>query len=138
MSTTISAGTYNPMLPLIARIFMGSLFLVAGIRKLMGIAGTVGYLTKLGFPAADMLVYLAIAIEIIGSILLIIGWRTRLVAWLMIAFVLVATFAAHRFWEFEAAQMANQMNHFLKNFAVIGGLLMVIAFGPGRASVDRA
>jgi putative oxidoreductase len=45
---------------------------------------------------------------------------------------------AHRFWEFDAAQQVNQMNHFLKNIAVIGGLLFVSVFGPGRMSVDKS
>ena len=81
--------------------------------------------------------YLAIAIEIGGALLLIIGWRTRWAAWLLALFVLVAAFAAHRFWEYDQAQMNNQLNHFLKNLAIIGGLLMVATFGPGRASVDK-
>jgi putative oxidoreductase len=45
---------------------------------------------------------------------------------------------AHRFWEFDAAQLNNQMNHFLKNVAIIGGLFYVATFGPGRMSLDRA
>ena len=130
-------STPNQLLPLIARILMGAIFLVSGIRKVMGYAATVGYLTKLGFPAPEFFAVLAIIIEIGGSILLIIGWRTRWVAWLLAVFVLVAAFAAHRFWEFDAAQATNQMNHFLKNLAIIGGLLMVACFGPGRASVDK-
>lgn len=129
--------TPNHILPLIARILMGAIFLVSGVRKAMGYAATVGYFTKLGFPAPELFTIIAIIIEIGGSILLIIGWRTRWVAWLFALFVLIAAFAAHRFWEFDAAQMTNQMNHFLKNLAIIGGLLMVACFGPGRASVDR-
>jgi putative oxidoreductase len=130
-------STPNQLLPLIARVLMGAIFLVSGIRKVMAYAATVGYLTKLGFPAPEFFAVLAIIIEIGGSILLIIGWRTRWVAWLLAVFVLVAAFAAHRFWEFDAAQATNQMNHFLKNLAIIGGLLMVACFGPGRASVDK-
>ena len=127
----------NQFLPLVARILMSAIFLVAGIRKAIGYAATVGYFTKLGFPAPEFFTVLAIVIEIGGSVLLIIGWRTRWVAWLLAIFVLVAAFAAHRFWEFDAAQATNQMNHFMKNLAIIGGLLMVACFGPGRASVDK-
>ena len=45
---------------------------------------------------------------------------------------------AHRFWEFDAAQYGNQMNHFLKNVAILGGLMFVAAFGPGSASVEKS
>ena len=137
MNTTVSTS-YHPMLPLLGRVLIAPLFLVAGIRKAMAVAGTAGYLAKLGVPAADMVVYAVIAAEILGGLLLLIGWRTRLVAWILIVFVAVATGLAHRFWEFDAAQQANQQTQFLKNLAIIGGLLFLAAFGPGRASVDKA
>jgi putative oxidoreductase len=121
---------------LVSRLLIASLFLVAGVRKLMGVAGAAGYFTKLGFPAADVLVWVAIAIELGGGALLVLGWQTRRVAWLLIAFTAIATFMAHRFWQFDAAQYANQLNHFLKNAAIVGGLLYVVVFGAGSASLD--
>ena len=121
---------------LVGRILLAAVFLIAGIRKLMAVAGSTGYLTKLGFPMPEVMIWVAIAIEIGGALLLILGWQTRRVAWLMILFVAIATAMAHRFWEFDAAQYANQMNHFLKNLAIIGGMLYLAAFGPGAASVD--
>jgi len=134
---TIVTPAYNPMLPLAGRLLMSAVFLVAGIRKVLGFAGTVAYFTKLGFPAPEVMAVLAIIIELTGSVLLIVGWKTRYVAWLLVLFVLIATFMAHRFWEFDAAQYANQMNHFLKNLAIIGGLMFVAAFGPGSASIEK-
>jgi len=125
-------------LPLVGRILIAALFLVAGIGKAMGYAGTVGYMAKLGFPAPEVMTIIAIVFEIGGGVLLILGWKTRWVAWGLIVFVVVATFAAHRFWEFDAAQMMNQRTQFLKNFAIVGALLMLAAFGPGRASADKA
>jgi putative oxidoreductase len=121
---------------LVGRTLLALIFLVAGIRKLMALAGTVGYFTKLGMPMPEVMAWLAIIIEIGGAVLLIVGWQTRRVAWVMIIFVLIATFMAHRFWQFDAAQYANQMNHFLKNVAIIGGMLYIIVFGPGTLSVD--
>ena len=122
---------------LLARILLAAVFLVAGIRKVMAVAASTGYLTKLGFPMPEVLIWVAVVIEIGGALLLILGWQTRRVAWLLILFVAIATAMAHRFWEFDAAQYANQMNHFLKNLAIIGGLLFVAVFGPGAASVDK-
>jgi putative oxidoreductase len=128
----------HPMVLLAGRILIAAIFLNAGMRKLLGFAGTVGYFAKLGFPAPEAFAVLAVIIEIGGSVLLIIGWKTRWVAWLLALFVLIAAFAAHRFWEFDAAQYANQMNHFMKNLAIIGGLFFVASFGPGKLSVDKS
>lgn len=135
---TMLSGSYNPMLPLLGRLFIAALFLVAGIRKILIWEAQVGYFTRLGFPAPELFTVLAVVIEIGGALLLIAGWRTRWVAWLLILFLVIATGMAHRFWEFDAAQQANQMNHFLKNLALIGGLLFVVAFGPGRMAVDKS
>jgi putative oxidoreductase len=128
----------NPMLPLLGRVLIGALFVTAGARKLMGVAGAAAYFAKLGFPAPEVMAYLAILIEIGGGLLLIIGWRTRWVAWLLVVFVVIATGMAHRFWEFtDPGQYNAQLNNFLKNIAVIGGLLMYATYGAGSASVDK-
>jgi putative oxidoreductase len=137
-NTTTSPTAYNPYVPLVARLLMAAIFLVFGVRKVLAFAGTVGYFTKLGFPAPEVTVVIAIIIEIGGGILLAIGWKTRWVAWLLALFTLVAMFMAHRYWEFDGAQYANQMTHFFKNLCIIGGLMMVATFGPGPLSVDKS
>jgi putative oxidoreductase len=125
---------------LIGRILLGAIFLVAGLRKLMGVAASAGYFAKLGFPMPEVMVWAAIVIEIGGALLLILGWHARRAAWLLILFVAIATAMAHRFWEFDvtrdAAVYNNQLNHFLKNAAIIGGLLYVAMLGAGGASID--
>jgi putative oxidoreductase len=147
MSANINAATtpygagsvagYHPRLLLLGRVFIAALFLVSGTRKLLAYAATVGYFAKLGFPAPEAFTVIAIIIEIGGGLMLVAGWRTRWAAWALIVLVAVATAMSHRFWQFDAAQQINQMNHFLKNIAVIGGLLFVASFGPGRLSIDR-
>ena len=121
---------------LVGRILLSLVFLNAGYRKLMAVAGSAGYFGKLGLPMPEVLVWVAIAIELGGAILLIVGWKTRWAAWLLALFTLIATFAAHRFWEVDAAQYANQMNHFLKNIAIVGGFIILATTGPGALSVD--
>src|SRR2546425_10201251 len=128
-----------PANPITFRILIGLIFLVAGVRKVMGFAGTIAYFAKLGFPAPEVMAVIALIIEIGGSILLIGGWRTRWAAWLLALFVVIAAFAAHRFWELpHPGRFNNQMNHFLKNLSIVGGLLYVATFGPGSASVDKS
>ena len=108
---------------LVSRLLLAAVFLVAGIRKILFYSGTVGYFTKLGFPAPEVMAVLAILVEVGGGALLVL-------------FVAIATAMAHRFWEFDAAQYANQMNHFLKNAAIIGGLLYAAVMGAGALSLD--
>jgi len=138
MSANVNGVNNQPTLLLLARIFIAALFLVAGTRKLLGYAATVGYFAKLGFPAPDVVAVLAIVIELGAGLMLATGWRTRWAAWLLVVFVAVATAMAHRFWEVEPAQFGNQLNHFLKNIAVIGGLFFVATFGPGRMALDKS
>jgi putative oxidoreductase len=121
---------------LVGRILLSLVFLIAGYRKLMAVAASAGYFGKLGFPMPEVLVWIAIAVELGGAILLIVGWKTRWAAWLLALFTLIATFAAHRFWEVDAAQYANQMNHFLKNIAIVGGFIILATTGLGALSVD--
>lgn len=116
---------------LIGRLLIAALFLVAGIGKLTAMAGTTAYFNKLGLPAPQVMVWLTIMVEIGGALLLILGWQTRRVAWVLAAFTVVATFLGHPIWNDP-----SQLNHFLKNLAVIGGLLFVAAIGPGSLSVD--
>jgi putative oxidoreductase len=128
--------TAQSQMLLIGRVLLGLLFLVAGIRIILSYSGNIGYFTKLGFPAPELMTVLAILIEIGGGALLILGWQTRRVSWLLMLFVIIATAMAHRFWEFDAAQYGNQLNHFLKNVAIIGGLLYVVVLGAGKLSLD--
>ena len=131
-------ANYQPTFLLVARILLSAVFLIAGARKAMAYAATVAYFTKLGFPMPEAMAVIAPIIEIGGALMLITGWKTRYAAWMLALFVLIATFAAHRFWQFDAAQYANQMNHFLKNFAIIGGMMFIVACGPGSLSIDKS
>jgi len=136
MNTNTTASNASAI-QLIGRILMGVLFLVAGLMKVFNIAGTTAYMTRLGFPIPEAMAYLSTLIELAGGALLIIGWQTRKVAWFLVLYLLVATGAAHRFWEYDQAQRVNQLNHFLKNLALMGGMLFIAAFGAGRNSVDK-
>ncbi len=136
MNASFRAARAPSAIPLIARILLAVLFLVSGIRALGAVAGTSGYIARLGVPMPEVATWMVIAVEIVGAILLIVGWQTRLAAWGLAAFVIVATYLAHQFWAVDPSQYVNQLNHFLKNLAVIGGLLLVAAYGPGRLALD--
>lgn len=117
--------------PALGRLLMAALFLFSGIGKLMDPAGTIGYIASVGAPFPNLAFALAAAIEVGGGLLLVIGYRARLVAAVMAAFTLATALLFHtRFGD------TNQLIHFLKNVAIAGGLLQVVGFGAGAWSVD--
>ena len=113
----------------VGRLLLSALFIVSGIWKITHFATTAAYFNRIGMPIGEAAAVLAIIIELGGGILLAIGWRTKWVAWFLAAFVLVATGLAHRFWEVDPARFSGEMNNFLKNLAIIGGLLILAARG---------
>ena len=126
-----SAYSYQT-LPLIGRILMAAIFLVSGFSKLTAPGATIGYIGSLGLPV-PLLGYLgSMALELIGSVLLIVGYRTRLVAVLLAAYSIITALIFHR-----ALGDQNQMFHFLKNVAMAGGLIQVVAYGAGAFSLDN-
>ena len=125
----------NP-LTLSARVLLALLFLPAGLTKITGFAGTVGYIASAGLPLASAGAVLAIVLEVGGGIALLLGWGTRVAALVLAAFTLVASVFFHAFWAFPADQAFVQQLMFFKNLAVVGGLLALAAHGAGAWSVD--
>lgn len=116
--------------PLVARIFIGLLFVVAGFGKLGDVAGFTGYLTSGGLPA--FFAWPTIALELLGGIALIAGFQTRIVSVLLAGFTLLAALLYH----FQPADQM-QMTMFLKNLAIAGGLFLLFANGAGAVAVDK-
>ncbi len=122
---------------LVGRVLLAWMFIWAGYGKVMGYDGTAGYMESGGLPLVSVLLPLTILVELGGGIALIIGWKARWVALALALFTLLASFLFHNFWAMPPeAVMANKLL-FNKNVAIMGGLLMVFAFGPGRFSADR-
>jgi putative oxidoreductase len=115
---------------LFARLLMSALFIVSGIWHATRFAITVAYFNRIGMPLPEAAAVLTIAVELVGGGLLVLGWRMRWVAGFLIAFVLVATGMGHRFWEADPSRYFGELNNFLKNLAIIGGLLLL---GRGKA-----
>ena len=125
----------NP-LSLVGRLLLAVLFLPAGIGKIAGFAGTVGYIASAGAPLPEVAAIIAIIVEVGGGLLLILGYQTRLVAFALAAFTLVASVIFHNYWTLPAGQQMVQQLLFMKNIAVVGGLLTLAAWGAGALSLD--
>lgn len=124
-------SAYNDIAILIARIFVAVLFLIAAYNKFKGLGGTTGYMTKLGVPAPSIMAPVVAAFELVAGLLLLVGFKTRLVALAIGVFVIIAALLAHTNFA-----DGNQLNHFLKNFAIVGGCLALFVTGGGAYSVD--
>ena len=114
-----------------ARIFLGHIFLLAGISKLGAYAGTQGYMESVGVPG--FLLPLVIALEIAGGLCVIVGFKAHIVSYILAGFTIVAALLFHNNF---ADQI--QMIMFMKNIAIAGGFLLLANNGSGALSVDRA
>ncbi len=131
-TNTVSAPVNVSVLPLIGRLLMATIFLVSGFGKLMAPSGTIGYIASVGLPLPELAYAGALAAELGGGLMLVLGYRTRWVAAALAAFAVVSAVLFH-----NALGDQNQMFHFLKNLAMAGGLLQFIAFGGGTFSLDE-
>jgi putative oxidoreductase len=124
-----NAKTY--LVPL-GRLLMSSLFIWAGFGKLMNPGGTAQYFASYHLPVPDVLVWIVIIIELIGGLMILVGFQTRWVALVLAIFCLITGFGIH----LPTGDMAN-MTHFYKNMVMAGGFLYVFVYGAGVLSVDN-
>ncbi|MBE9076826.1 DoxX family protein [Romeria aff. gracilis LEGE 07310] len=117
-------------IPLAARIFLSILFLKTSIGHLIDFPGFQQDIADAGLPLAPLLAVGTIVFQLLGGLSLLIGFKTRIGATLLILFLIPASIFFHN--PFDPSQLTN----FLKNLALIGGLLMVIYAGAGALSVD--
>ena len=123
-------------LDLAGRLLLVALFLPAGIGKLTGFAGTVGYISSVGLPLPSVAAALAAVVEIGGGLALLFGFGTSIAALALAGFTLVASFFFHAYWAMPADQAFVQQLMFFKNIAVTGGLLVLAAHGAAGWSMD--
>jgi putative oxidoreductase len=122
---------------LIARVLLALMFLIGGISKFTGLDGTAGYIASVGLPAPQLLAVGAGLVEVIGAVLLIVGWQARWAALALAAFTLLASVLFHNYWAMPADQQMMQQLMFMKNLAITGGLLAIFAYGAGSLSLDQ-
>jgi len=121
---------------LIGRILIAYMFVPSGYGKLMGFAGTAGYIASKGVPLPEVCAAIAVFAELGLGLVLLFGWKTRWVALGLAIFVAVITPIFHNYWAAPEAQLMMQKLNFTKNLAILGGMLAFAAFGAGRLSID--
>jgi len=119
-------------IPLIGRTFLATIFIHAAINKIFDFANTQTMMTEKGLPLAGILLGGTIVFQILGGLSLVLGYKTRLGAWVLILFLIPTTIIFHNFWDVPAEKI-----DFLKNLSIMGGLFMITYFGAGPVSVDE-
>lgn len=129
--TLSKSALVHGVTPLVGRVLLAAIFLLSGISKISDPAGTIGYINMVGLPFPPLSYGAAVVTEILGSIALILGFQTRIVALILALFSVATALTFH-----NNLSDLNQFIHFFKNIAMAGGLLQVVAFGAGRYSLD--
>lgn len=124
---------FQPWGLLAARLMLAYIFLLSGFGKIGDFAGTAKYMASMGMPMVEVLLAATIAIELIGGIMLAVGWKARWGAWALFLWLIPVTIIFHPVW--SSPGEAIQFN---KNLAIMGGMLYVAFCGPGRLSLDKS
>jgi putative oxidoreductase len=122
---------------LAGRTLLALLFVVSGFGKVTGFSGTAAYMASKGMPMTELLLVGAIAIELVGGLMLVAGFKARWAALAIFLFTIPTTIIFHNPSGLDAQAAQGQMIHLMKNLSIMGGMLLVAAFGPGAWSVDR-
>ena len=121
----------------LGRLCISAIFLFAGLGKLLDYEGTAALMEAKGMTMIPFFLYGAVAVELIGALSLILGYKTRWGAILLILFLIPTSIIFHDFWNFEGMAQQEQAIHFLSNIAIFGGLLHVLCCGSEGYSCDR-
>ncbi|SFS00435.1 putative oxidoreductase [Dyella sp. OK004] len=122
--------TFKSSTELVARVLIVSLFLLSGVGKIGAYTATAGYMASVGVPSGVL--PLVIATEVLGSLAIILGWKTRIVSFLLAGFTLLTGMLFHNNF---ADQM--QMIMFMKNVSIAGAFLLLTVNGAGPISLDH-
>lgn len=118
--------------PLAGRILLALIFILAGYGKIKGWDGTLGFMASKGLPMPEVLLALTILVELGGGLLLLVGFQARWAALALFLFLIPVTLVFHPFWA-----VAGEYNAFMKNLAIMGGMLYVMVYGSGPYSVQQ-
>ncbi|QQC65803.1 DoxX family protein [Paraburkholderia ginsengisoli] len=122
---------------LVARILLMVLFVMFGWSKLTGFSGTVAYMTSSGAPVPQVSAIIAVVMELGVGVALLLGFFTRPLALLLAVYTLGTAIIGHHYWNMTGAMQYDNMIHFYKNIALMGGLLLLCVTGAGKYSIDR-
>jgi putative oxidoreductase len=132
------ANSSGSVVPLVGRILISQVFILSGIVKVMNFSMMTGYVTAAHLPLPKVSLAIAAAIEILGGLAILTGFHTKVAAWILFLFLIPTTCLFHNFWAMQGMERQDNMGHFQKNLAIMGGLLILATFGAGAFSIDSS
>jgi len=124
--------------PLLGRILVSAVFILGGVGKIMGFSMEEGMAAAKHLPMPAVALAIALVIELVGGLAILVGLFTRFTAWILFLYLIPVTFLFHNFWALEGMDRIDNMIHFEKNLAIMGGLLFLATFGAGALSIDSS
>jgi putative oxidoreductase len=132
------SGTIRGVLTVVGRVLLGAIFLMAAIgHDIPNFNETTQMMDKVGVPYPPVLLAGAIVFLIAGSLSVILGYKANYGAALLLVFLILATYYFHQFWKETGQAQQTQMNNFMKNIALMGAMLFIMANGSGPWSIDK-
>lgn len=122
--------------PFLGRLLLSLVFLFAGVSKIFNLEAAVDAFVQLEIGGAYLYTLFGLTFEIVGALLILFGWYTRIGCIILMVFLFPATVIFHAFWDFEGPMRVLQQAMFLKNLAIYGGLVLLASYGPGKWSLD--
>lgn len=132
------SNSSNGLTPLFGRILLSAVFIMGGIGKITGFSFEESLVAAKHLPMPAVALAIALVIELVGGVAILTGLFSRFTAWIVFLYLIPTTFLFHNFWAVQGADRIDSMIHFEKNLAIMGGLVLLAAFGPGAYSIDSA
>ena len=127
----------NNLTLLSGRFLMWVYFILPGISKIVDFEGTSGYMANHGVPLVSLLLVITIILQLALGLFMIVGFQTKLTAFLLAGMVLVISIFMHNFWSMEdGINKTHETQNFFKNMGIMAGLLMISSLGGGQLSID--
>ncbi len=120
------------LLVLIGRICISGLFFWSAAERLTNWSATIAYMKSKKVPQVSIILPISIVIQILGALLVLLGYNVRFGALLLIILIVLSVLRFHKFWEIQGHERAIEKAFFMKDLAIVGGLLILLALGGGH------
>jgi putative oxidoreductase len=121
---------------LVGRLLLALIFVRSGLMKIPDWSATAGYMAAKGIPIVPVFLAATIAVEVLGGLSVALGLWARVSAAVLALYLIPVTLIFHKFWGLHGMEQQMQITNFLKNLAIMGGLTLVAALGPGPLSLE--
>jgi putative oxidoreductase len=121
----------------VGRLMLCTIFMMAAAgNDIPNFAATIKQMESVGIPAPQLMLVGAVAFSILGSLSIIVGFKARIGAAMLLVFLVLASYYFHASWKFEGQEQQTQIINFMKNLSIAGAMLFIIANGSGPMSLD--